>query len=635
MKLLVANRGEIARRVFRTAKKLDWTTVAIFAEPDFDAAFVNEADLSVCIGGAELAESYLNQDRILEHCRKLDITAVHPGYGFLSENADFAAAVIENGMIWVGPNPEVIASMGSKIKARSIADSAGLPLIPGFADIDQQDDEALASAATQIGYPVLLKAAAGGGGKGIRIANSPEEFPAALTAARTEAKRSFSDDAIIVERYIQRPRHVEVQIMGDKKGNLIELGTRDCSIQRRYQKLMEEAPAPNLPPDTEIGLRSAALALGRSMDYDNAGTVEFVVDVESGDYFFLEVNTRLQVEHPVTEQVTGLDLVELQLLAATGVPLPITQEDVAITGHAIEVRINAEDPTNSYAPQTGSIETIKIPTERQGVRWDGAFDNQGKITPHYDSMIAKLIVSAPNRDAALDQLVSALDDLLIGPLVTNAGLYRWLAEEPEIRTATMTTRYLDENIPPDAPRSESINSEAVAILQHQSSSADPGAWHQLPNFRVLPNKHRLVGVYEDQNGELQELVTPNKDVEKPATFNHKPDLLCINQNGHTISLQPVDRTQVWISDAASTRGALADVLAPFPAVVVEIPVGAGDLVQSGDAVLVIEAMKMLHTLTAPGTGTIESVWVSNGESVEAKQILVTFEQTEADKKEHS
>ena len=436
MKLLVANRGEIARRVFRTAKKLDWTTVAIFAEPDFDAAFVDEADLSVCIGGAELAESYLNQDRILEHCRKLDITAVHPGYGFLSENADFASAVIENGMIWVGPNPEVIASMGSKIKARSIAESAGLPLIPGFADIDQQDDEALASAATQIGYPVLLKAAAGGGGKGIRIANSSEEFPAALTAARTEAKRSFSDDAIIVERYIQRPRHVEVQIMGDKKGNLLELGTRDCSIQRRYQKLMEEAPAPNLPPDTEIGLRSAALALGRSMDYDNAGTVEFVVDVESGDYFFLEVNTRLQVEHPVTEQVTGLDLVELQLLAATGVPLPITQEDVAISGHAIEVRINAEDPTNSYAPQTGSIETIKIPTDRQGVRWDGAFDNQGKITPHYDSMIAKLIVSAPTRDAALDQLVSALDDLLIGPLVTNAGLYRWLVEEPENRTAT-------------------------------------------------------------------------------------------------------------------------------------------------------------------------------------------------------
>ena len=444
MKLLVANRGEIARRVFRTAKKLDWTTVAIFAEPDFDAAFVNEADLSVCIGGAELADSYLNQDRILEHCRKLDITAVHPGYGFLSENADFAAAVIENGMIWVGPNPEVIASMGSKIKARSIADSAGLPLIPGFADIDQQDDEALASAATQIGYPVLLKAAAGGGGKGIRIANSSEEFPAALTAARTEAKRSFSDDAIIVERYIQRPRHVEVQIMGDKKGNLIELGTRDCSIQRRYQKLMEEAPAPNLPPDTEIGLRSAALALGRSMDYDNAGTVEFVVDVESGDYFFLEVNTRLQVEHPVTEQVTGLDLVELQLLAATGVPLPITQEDVAISGHAIEVRINAEDPTNNYAPQTGSIETIKIPTDRQGVRWDGAFDNQGKITPHYDSMIAKLIVVAQTREEAITKMERALDEYIIEGVKTTIPFHQRLMKNEKFRAGNFTTKFLEE-----------------------------------------------------------------------------------------------------------------------------------------------------------------------------------------------
>ena len=628
MKLLVANRGEIARRVFRTAKRLNWTTVAVFAEPDIGAAFVSDADISVGIGGPDLADSYLNQERILEQCLRLDVNAVHPGYGFLSENAEFARAVIDNGIIWVGPNPDVISSMGSKIAARSIAASAGIPLIPGFADIAQQDDEALAAAAGEIGYPVLLKASAGGGGKGIRIVHSPDQFTDSLTEARTEAMRSFGDDAIIVERYIERPRHVEVQLMGDKNGALLELGTRDCSIQRRYQKLIEEAPAPNLRPDTESGLRSAALSLGRSIGYDNAGTVEFVVDVDNGDYFFLEVNTRLQVEHPVTEQVTGLDLVELQLVAATGGSLPISQEDVVINGHAIEVRINAEDPANDYAPQTGRVETIRVPVSQHGVRWDGAFDSHGSITPHYDSMIAKLIVSAPDRDTALIDLASVLDNMLIGPLVTNSGLHRWLVSQPEIRDATMTTRFLEEHTPPDPPDPESAISEAIAVLQNETSSGDPGPWHQLPNFRVRPDKRRLIGVFEDQSGTLQELLSDKGSPETPTTFDLKSDLLCINKDGHTLSFQPVNRSQVWVGSTSTTRGALADVVAPFPAVVVEIPVRAGDSVQAGDAVLVIEAMKMLHTLTSPGTGTVEGIWVSEGGSVEAKQTLVTFEQTD-------
>ena len=628
MKLLVANRGEIARRVFRTAKRLNWTTIAIFAEPDNDAAFVNEADISVCIGGQDLADSYLNQEKILEQCRQLDVDAVHPGYGFLSENADFARAVIDNGIIWVGPNPDVISSMGSKIAARSIAASAGLPLIPGFADIAQQDDGTLAEAASEIGYPVLLKASAGGGGKGIRIVHSPGHFSESLTEARTEAMRSFGDDAIIVERYIERPRHVEVQLMGDKNGALLELGTRDCSIQRRYQKLIEEAPAPNLRPETEAGLRSAALALGRSIGYDNAGTVEFVVDVDNGDYFFLEVNTRLQVEHPVTEQVTGLDLVELQLVAATGGSLPVTQEDVTFNGHAIEVRINAEDPANNYAPQTGRVETIRIPHDQDGVRWDGAFDREGSITPHYDSMIAKLIVSAPDRNKALNDLASVLDTVLIGPLVTNTGLHRWIVSQPEIRDADMTTRFLEEHIPPNPPDSDSVSSQAIAILQNETSNRCMGPWHQLPNFRIRPDNRRLIGVFEDQSGTLQELRPETGDPKVPTTFDLKPDLLCINKDGHTLSFRPVDRSQVWIGNATTTRGALADVVAPFPAVVVEIPVTAGDSVQAGDAVLVIEAMKMLHTLSAPGTGTVAGIWVSEGGSVEAKQTLVTFEQTD-------
>ena len=628
MKLLVANRGEIARRVFRTAKRLNWTTVAVFAEPDNDAAFVKEADIAVCIGGPDLADSYLNQEKILEQCHQLEVHAVHPGYGFLSENADFARAVIESGIIWVGPNPDVISSMGSKIAARSIAESAGLPLIPGFADVTQQDDGTLAKAAGEIGYPVLLKASAGGGGKGIRIVHSPGQFTESLTEARTEAMRSFGDDAIIVERYIERPRHVEVQLMGDKNGALLELGTRDCSIQRRYQKLIEEAPAPNLRPDTEAGLRSAALDLGRSIGYDNAGTVEFVVDVDNGDYFFLEVNTRLQVEHPVTEQVTGLDLVELQLLAATGGSLPVSQEDVKINGHAIEVRINAEDPANNYAPQTGRVETIRIPHDQDGVRWDGAFDSEGSITPHYDSMIAKLIVAAPDRNTALNDLASVLDNMLIGPLVTNSGLHRWIVSQPEIRDAVMTTRFLEEHTPPDPPDFESARSEAVALLQDETSKRYLGPWHQLPNFRIRPDKRRLVGVFEDQSGTLQELLSEADAPKAPTVFDLKSDLLCINKDGHTLSFRRVNRSQVWLGNSAAKGGALADVVAPFPAVVVEIPVAVGDLVQAGDAVLVIEAMKMLHTLNAPGTGTVEEIWVSEGGSVDAKQTLVTFEQTD-------
>ena len=311
--------------------------------------------------------------------------------------------------------------------------------------------------------------------------------------------RSFGDDAIIVERYIERPRHVEVQLMGDKNGALLELGTRDCSNSAALSKLIEEAPAPNLQPETEAGLRSTALALGRSISYDNAGTVEFVVDVDNGDYFFLEVNTRLQVEHPVTEQVTGLDLVELQLVITTGGSLPVTQEDVTFNGHAIEVRINAEDPANNYAPQTGRVETIRILMTKMVSRWDGAFDREGSITPHYDSMIAKLIVSAPDRNKALNNLASVLDTVLIGPLVTNTGLHRWIVSQPEIRDADMTTRFLEEHIPPNPPDSDSVSSQAIAISK-QTSNRCMGPWHQLPNFRIRPDNRRLIGVFEDQVG---------------------------------------------------------------------------------------------------------------------------------------
>ena len=466
MRILIANRGEIARRVIRTAKRLGHETVAVYADPDAAAPFVADADHAVRIGPASLAESYLSSERLLAACADTGADAVHPGYGFLSENADFAQAVLDAGLVWIGPKPNAIATMGSKIEARRLAAEARVPIIPGFSDSQEPDD--LAAAAERIGYPVLVKAAAGGGGKGIRIAETPAHFAHALSEAVTEATRSFGDGRVIVERYITRPRHVEVQVVGDKHGTVIELGTRECSVQRRYQKLVEEAPAPNLPDSTETGLRTAALRLAESIGYDSTGTVEFVVDDETGDYFFLEMNTRLQVEHPVTEAITGLDLVELQIRAATSLPLGVAQDSVAFAGHAIEVRINAEDATNDFAPQIGQVTVLDVP---DSVRWDAAIELGSTITPHYDPMIAKLIVHAATREAAIARLRDGLDRLLLGGIVTNGGFHRWLIDRPEFRAGRITTRFLDET---ELPVDNGVL-EAAAVAAHRGPGPAHGA----------------------------------------------------------------------------------------------------------------------------------------------------------------
>ena len=420
MRILIANRGEIARRIIRTARRLGHETVAVYGDPDRNAAHVQEADVSVRLGPASLTESYLSQERLLAAIRETGAHAVHPGYGFLAENAAFARAVVDAGAHWIGPHPEAVERMGSKIEARRIAADAGVPIIPGYDE--SQDAADLLAAAERIGYPVLVKAAAGGGGKGIRIVHSPDAFADALAEASSEAERNFGDGAMIVERYVQRPRHVEVQIVGDRHGNVVHLGTRECSVQRRYQKVLEEAPAPNLPDATRNGLHDAAVSLAKAMDYDSAGTVEFVVDDESGDFFFLEMNTRLQVEHPVTEEVTGLDIVEMMIRSAEGEPLAIAQPDVRFDGHAFECRINAENPADGFGPDIGTIERLHVgfdggplsqPSGR--CRWDAAVRAGDEVTPFYDSMIAKLIVWDQDRPAALDTLrgwlVAAMNDL--------------------------------------------------------------------------------------------------------------------------------------------------------------------------------------------------------------------------------
>ncbi len=602
MRILIANRGEIARRVIRTAKRLGHETVAVYAEPDTGAPFTAEADRAELIGPATLAESYLSTERLLTAAAATGANAVHPGYGFLSENADFAHAVLEAGLIWIGPNPEAIATMGSKIEARRLAAEANVPIIPGYSD--SQNPAHLTSAAERIGYPVLVKAAAGGGGKGIRIAPTPAHFANALTEAITEAERSFGDGRVIVERYITRPRHVEVQVVGDKHGTVIELGTRECSVQRRYQKLLEEAPAPNLPESTETGLRKAAIRLAESIGYDSTGTVEFVVDDETGDYFFLEMNTRLQVEHPVTEEITGLDLVELQLRAATSLPLGVG--DITFSGHAIEARINAEDAAAGFVPQTGTVTVLSLP---MSARWDAAIEVGTPITPHYDPMIAKLIVHGANRDVTISKLGAALDGLLIGGVVTNGGFHRWLIDRPEFRAGRITTRFLDEaNLPNDYG-----TEEAAAIAAF--SPAGPGPWAG-GNRRFTPHQSDRGASVRSLNGDIHDVVpVPGPSVDG-----------VVNIRGQSHTFERLTRSSRWAPTSSGAHGSANAVVAPFPAVVADVHVEAGQAVDGTDPVVVIEAMKMLHTLTAGGPGMVADVRVAPGDQVETNQILVTFEE---------
>lgn len=626
MRVLIANRGEIARRIIRTAHRLGHETVAVFADPDANAPFVAEATTAVHIGPAALADSYLSADRILEAARSAGATAVHPGYGFLAENEAFARSCIEAGLTWVGPNPDVIASMGSKIEARAIAAAAGVPTIPGWSE--SQDPAALANAAAEIGFPILVKASAGGGGKGIRIANEATEFDTALAEASAEAERSFGNGAVIVERYITRPRHVEVQIIADRHGNVVDLGTRECSVQRRYQKLLEEAPAPNLEPAKRGSMRDAARSLATAMGYDSAGTVEFVVDDESGDFFFLEMNTRLQVEHPVTEFVTGLDLVELMLNSAAGDQLPMQQSDVVLSGHAFEARILAENPANGFTPEIGTIRQIRVP---DGVRWDAAIEAGSEITPFYDSMVAKLIVGGADRDQALASLRSALDGLVIDGLVTTAGFHRWLIDQPPIVAGRVTTRFLDETPVPETPepaidRAAAAWLAAVQIDQAAATATSP--WFGSA-ASVTPHvmKHNL-GLVADSTGDLHEVAVLGSSIDQASTTPAVVDLaarrVAVNVDGHTHSFALPTRTERWAPSVKSRKSTGDAIVAPFPAVVSSVEVSAGDEVDGDAVVVVIEAMKMLHSLRASGTSTIAAVHVSPGDQVATGDTLISF-----------
>jgi 3-methylcrotonyl-CoA carboxylase alpha subunit len=658
VRILIANRGEIAVRIIRTAHRLGIETVAAYADPDRDAPHVRMATTATRLGPADLRSSYLSIEALLLAAVRSGATAVHPGYGFLAERADVAHAVAVAGMTWIGPRPQAIESMGSKIEARRLASEAGVAIIPGFDA--SQDDDVLAGAANRIGYPVLIKASGGGGGKGIRIAKAPSGFAAALREARAEASRSFGDDAVIVERYITRPRHIEVQVVGDHYGNVVDLGTRECSVQRRFQKILEEAPAPNLTAETEADLRASAVALAKAIGYDSVGTVEFVLDDETGTPYFLEMNTRLQVEHTVTEEVTGLDLVELQIRVAKGEHAPFPLEGPDVHGHSFEARINAEDPSDDFKPQTGVVSALQVPP---GVRWDSGVEVGSDITPLYDSMVGKLIVYGPDRDTARRRLLLVLDGLLIGGVRTNSGLQRWLLEQEPVVAGRVTTRFLDETRVPSAADDRRLEAlAAVAWLAARDGAAARGdAWCRIGRRRLTPHLSPRQVFLEGFDGtvvfvpvvgsvdmfrlidgpELSEVrldtgglfwVEEAVSIRRPVHVDVERRVVSIADRGRTASFRVRSRVQEWSRGPEDVTGAMStSVCAPIPAMVAEVLVAPGDVVVVGQVLVVIEAMKMLQSLSAQSAGVIAEVRVRAGDQVRSGEVMITFEERPATK----
>ncbi len=644
-KLLVANRGEIARRVIRTAREMGITTVAVYSDPDSSAPFVIEADEAVPIGGSQSSESYLRTDAILTAARLTDAGAVHPGYGFLAESAAFARACREHGLIFVGPDPDVIERMGSKIEAKAAARAAGLPVLP---TIVISGDEA--PDVTEIGYPLLLKASAGGGGRGMRIVRTADELSAAIGAARREAESAFGDPLVFAEPYIDSPRHVEVQIFGDAFGNVIHLYERECSIQRRYQKVIEESPSPGICPETRAELFAAATALARSIGYVGAGTVEFIV-APDGRFHFLEVNTRLQVEHPVTEAVTGLDLVRLQLEVAVGLPLP--EGPPPTRGHAVEARLYAEDPAQGWAPMTGVLHRFR-PTTATGVRVDSAVWDGSVVSPYYDSMLAKFIAHAPTRDEACRRLDAALVSTDIHGLRTNRDLLVRVLRDAEFRGGHFDTHFLESerlrNLAAPLTAVEEVRVHCVAAalvgrhLRRSERSLNPHVPPGWRNVRALPQKVEFATACG--NVEVSYWSTPRfevridgqpMDLEVPEISDSHCDLVVagvrrrfrlesagsrwfVDSHAGSSQLEQLSRFP-----AASFHGETDSLLSPVPGLVVALLVEPGQVVEEGQDLVVLEAMKMEHRVRAPHGGTVVELRVTVGQVVEAGAILAVVE----------
>ncbi|MEO7027236.1 MAG: biotin carboxylase N-terminal domain-containing protein [Caulobacteraceae bacterium] len=612
--LLIANRGEIARRIMRTAQRMGVRTIAVYSDADAGAAHVREADSAVRIGPPAARESYLDAVRILNAARETDAAAVHPGYGFLSENADFAAAVKAAGLIWVGPPPEAIRAMGRKDAAKRLMAEAGVPVTPGYLG-DDQAPERLAAEAAAIGWPVLIKAVAGGGGKGMRRVDRAEDFADALAGATREGAASFGDGRVLLEKYITRPRHIEVQIFGDAFGRVVHLFERDCSLQRRHQKVIEEAPAPGMDSATREALCAAAVTAGRAVGYQGAGTVEFIADGSEGlradRIWFMEMNTRLQVEHPVTEAVTGLDLVEWQLRVAAGEALP--PGEISLRGHAMEARLYAEDPARGFLPSTGRLDHFVMPTE---ARVDSGFEAGDAVSAFYDPMLAKVIVHADTREAAAAALARACGEVEVWPVRTNAAFLGRCAGNADFVRGDIDTSFIDRHLPElIAPPESPIAAGAVGALA--SRPRDPRSpWSANIGFRLNAETEHLARVFVD--GEAIEAPFDLGGTSRPLHDREGNVIVFRDGAASVLSMQPPAR-------AAAAGAADGAIRAPMPGRIVAVRAVAGQPAEKGGVLVVLEAMKMEHALTAPYSAAVAEVTVKEGDQVSEGAILVRLE----------
>ena len=637
--LLIANRGEIACRIIRTARSMGIRTVAVYSDADAKALHVRQADEAVHIGPSPAAESYLVGEKIIAAAKETGAEAIHPGYGFLSENADFAQVVIDAGLVWVGPRPDSIRAMGLKDAAKKLMEAAGVPVTPGYMGEDQSV-ERLAREAEAIGYPVLVKAVAGGGGKGMRKVERPGDFAAALESAKREAKAAFGNDHVLLEKWINSPRHIEVQVFGDTHGNVVHLFERDCSLQRRHQKVIEEAPAPGMDEETREAICGAAVRAAKAVDYVGAGTVEFIADASEGlsaeRIWFMEMNTRLQVEHPVTEEITGVDLVKWQLRVASGEKLPLRQDQITMSGHAIEARLYAEDPAKGFLPSTGELEFFNIPRSLEPypyrsvkdtdeiyeyearLRVDSGFEQGDVITPFYDSMIAKVITHAPDRLGAEIGLTRAVGGIECWPVKTNASMLHALLVDGDFLRARLHTGFIGDRM---EELSEPYEVSGRSLAQAAELLVSPQIRPAFRGFRLNAPYVEKVCLKVDGNVAWGRL-----GLEFPESSDH---VFMAKKVGDAVFLTSIGTTHraMLARDDGIGAGAATDgaILAPMPGKVIALDVAEGDAVEEGQRLMVLEAMKMEHALTAPFAGTVRELAVTPGAQVEVEQQLARVE----------
>jgi propionyl-CoA carboxylase alpha chain len=656
--VLIANRGEIAARIMRTCRDMGIGTATIYSDPDRNAPFVRAADEAVYIGPPLATGSFLAIEKIIEAARCVGADAVHPGYGFLAENADFAQACADAGLTFIGPTPDAIRRMGSKIEAKKIMAAAGVPVIPGFSGEGLSDRE-IEARAREVGYPILIKASAGGGGKGMRSVREPTKLAAALEGARREAKHAFGDDTLLVERYFGSARHIEIQILGDAHGNLIHCFERECSIQRRYQKIIEEAPSPAVDEQLRARMGAAAVAAGRAIGYQNAGTVEFVVDAD-GKFYFLEVNTRLQVEHPVTEEITGLDLVRLQILVAQGAPLPLRQGDLTIRGHAIECRIYAEDPHNDFLPSTGTLVCWQE-SPAAGVRYESGVETGSEVTIHYDPMLAKVIAHAPTRAEAAHRLARALTQMLVHGVHTNVPLLVQVLRHPAFLAGELDTHFISTHIALDSARTptqeqaDRVHAIATALWEQEQRRAQapvmpgiPSGWRNSPSQTqqtAFVSGEVTINVGYRVHGRDRIEVVVDGAAHEATVLSWDGAHIAIALDGIRRSCQITSRHDVHYVHSILGTSELCEVprfpppareevrggcLAPMPGKILAVRVEPGQAVRRGETLVILEAMKMEHEVVAPHNGTVQQVSVQVGQQVDAGAVLVVLSEVAAE-----